>query len=333
MYVGICAHAWPSPDSWQWERHCAELPWGRPEPEEQWRLLDVPDDLVPWCAEVRPLRRPDALLRTLLFHGEGPAAADGAEPDQVVFLPGWASTPYSWRQVLPTLAGLHPTWYLETREKATSRLRRGDRLTVAEMAADLCEFIRQSVTSARYGIIAVSMGAVLALKAFADLDQPPAWIALLQPHLNPPVPAVVELFRPMGERRLGLVRAAMLPPARRVHRRRAGTPLGGLYRTLRTADPAKMRDSLLSWRRDPGLDPATLRGVTCPCLVVGAAGDRLHPDTAARRIANLLPGGAYLDGGTFAWTHSPEMVTAVLSWSGSAAPAAAERVVDDEAAA
>jgi pimeloyl-ACP methyl ester carboxylesterase len=294
-----------------WERHREELPWGRPDAEANWRLLEVPGDLAEWCADVRAVRVEDAMLRGLLFRGEG--VADRAP---VVFLPGWSSTPYSWRHALPVFAAHRPTWYLETREKSTSRLRRGDSLTLSGMAADLPAFIRELGAATRgYGVIAVSMGAVLLLRAFEQLDPPPAWVVLLAPHVEHPVPAAFELTRAIPRRLLGLVRAALLPLAYWNHRRRASTSLGGSYSILRSGDLAKLRRSLLSWRRDPGLDDATLSTVSCPCLVVGAEGDRLHSGDAARRIAESVPAGTYFDGHTFAWEHSPEMVTTVLDWA------------------
>jgi pimeloyl-ACP methyl ester carboxylesterase len=296
-----------------WERHRAELPWGRPDLEDQWRLRDMPDEMLPWCHEVRALRRADALLRTAFFRG-----ADAADGDPVLFVPGWSSTPYSWRHVIPVLAANHPVWYFETREKASSRLRHGDRLTVADMAADLREFIRDTLATRRYGIIAASMSAVLVLQTFAELDPAPAWVVLVQPHITMPVPAAVQLLRLFPRFQLEILRYLMLPAARRANLRRAGDSLGGFYKVLGSADMAKLRTSLVTWRGYPGLDLDALSAVTCPSLVVGVAGDRLHSAAAARRIARGLPAGAYLDGQTFAWTHTRTMAEAVLTWARSA---------------
>jgi pimeloyl-ACP methyl ester carboxylesterase len=269
----------------------------------------MPDEMLPWCHEVRALRRTDALLRAAHFRG-----TDGADGDPVVFVPGWSSTPYSWRHVIPALAATNPVWYFETREKASSRLRHGDRLTVADMAADLREFVRQSVPAGRYGIVAASASAVLVLQTFAELDPPPAWVVLVQPHIHLPIPAAVQLLRLWPARRLEIVRLLMLPAARRAHLRRAGDSLGGFYKVLGSADMAKLRRSLFTWRGYPGLDLDSLAAVTCPSLVVGVSGDRLHSDTAARQIARGLPAGAYLDGRTFAWTHTRTMAETILTW-------------------
>jgi len=297
-----------------WDEQCRDLPWGWRVRAGEWGRRDIPDPLLPWRDEVRAVRTPDALLRALVFGG--PARAEG---DQVLFVPGWSSTPYSWRKTLPVLASCHRTWYVETREKASSRLRRGDRLTVADMAADVAELARQTVAPAgRYGVIAASTGAVLALHAHALLDPPPAWIILLLPHVTAPVPvAAARVLQPCSPPVLEILRWVLLPGAGYVHRRRASNGLGGFYRVLRTADPGKLRQSLLTWQAYPGLDLDLLPEIRCPCLVVAASRDRLHPAAAARLIADRLPSGTFVDGRTTAWGHGHEMVATAVSWIGS----------------
>jgi pimeloyl-ACP methyl ester carboxylesterase len=299
-----------APDPAWWDQQCLDLPWGWRVRAGEWGRRDIPDPLLPWRDEARPVRTSDALLRALRFGG-----AAGTGGDQVLFVPGWSSTPYSWRHTLPALAARHRTWYVETREKASSRLRPGDQLTVADMAADVAELARQTVTAAgRYGIIAASTGAVLALHAHAQLDPPPAWIILLLPHVSAPVPPAARALSPCSPSVLEVLRWVMLPGAGYVHRRGAKNGLGGFYRVLRTADPGKLRQSLLTWQAYPGLDLDVLAGIRSPCLVVAASHDRLHPASAARLIADRLPAGAFVDGRTTAWGHGLEMVATAVSW-------------------
>ncbi|MDT3440315.1 MULTISPECIES: alpha/beta fold hydrolase [unclassified Pseudofrankia] len=301
-------------DAAWWAEQCRDLPWGWRVRESEWGRRDIPDPLLPWRDEVRAVRAPDALLRALLFGGASSAAAD-----PVLFVPGWSSTPYSWRKTLPALAARHRTWYVETREKASSRLRPGDQMTVADMAADVAELARQTVASAgRYGVIAASTGAVLALHAHPLLDPPPAWIILLLPHVAAPVPSAARVLWPCPPSVLEILRWVLLPGARYVHRRRKANGLGGFYRVLRTADPGKLRQSLLTWQAYPGLDLDALAAIRCPCLVIGASRDRLHPAAAARLVADRLPSGIFVDGRTTAWGHGLEMVATAMSWIGAA---------------
>src|SRR5262249_51341476 len=160
-----------------------------------------------WRDGVRAVRTPDALLRALLFGGASSTASD-----PVLFVPGWSSTPYSWRKTLPALAARHRTWYVETREKASSRLRHGDLMTVAGMAAALHRRARQPAAAAgRYGTIPASPGAVVALLASPLLSPPPPWIIFLLPHVTTPVPSAARVLWPCPPPVLEILRWLLLP--------------------------------------------------------------------------------------------------------------------------
>lgn len=95
--------------------------------------LESPDAGVTRWIPVR-----DAELRVIHITPRNPVAAR-----PVVFVPGWGTNPVGWQDFLPALWGKAELYYVETREKTSSRIhdRRTD-MSVAQSARDIGEVLR-----------------------------------------------------------------------------------------------------------------------------------------------------------------------------------------------
>jgi alpha-beta hydrolase superfamily lysophospholipase len=252
----------------------------------------------------------DATLRVVRFAAPGPP-----RQREILFVPGWASTPYTWRKVIPSLCAYGPVHYLETREKATSRLTGRASLQVPTLAADIAAYVAEHLQGARYAMIAASTGSNLAIEAWSHLQPKPRWLVLLLPHHRIPIPWYASLLRAVPPPLLPSLKPVFTTFVRagRLTRREASR-LEGLFETLSLADLRKLRRSAVAWRRYE-LDVRKVSAIDRPTLVIGASNDPLHEYEAAMRIRAHIPSADGFDVGSFLIAHGSRVASRILDWA------------------
>jgi len=232
----------------------------------------------------------------------------------ILFVAGWASTPFTWRYFMPHLSSWAEVHYFETREKASSNLSRSTDVSITAMASDIASYIEQNITGEPYGLIGASTGANLAISALR-LAARPAWAVLVLPHVRVPIATYLNLFRFIPAPALRCLKPVILWLFR-LNRLvgRTSQKQEGAFAALQQADLAKLRRSLFSWMtyRLESSELANLSNL--PCLIIAASQDSTHNAGDAQSISTDLPRSHYYDGRTFTWAHSTHASRYVMNW-------------------
>jgi len=227
----------------------------------------------------------------------------------VLFIPGLASVMDNFRKTLKEMTGFFPVYYLETREKSSSRIPGKAGFSVNDLANDVCESVGLLGFKPRgYILMGYSLSATAILESIHRLPVSPAAAILAEPNASFPFPGWL----------LFLARFARL-----------------IYRPLKPFLKWYLRNFRIDMKNDPEMydlncrildaaDPgklaATVRAIASyhfkpaktdqlpPTLVIGASKDTFHSFDDSRRIASSFPGSRYLDLQTNEKTHGPDIV-------------------------
>jgi pimeloyl-ACP methyl ester carboxylesterase len=223
---------------------------------------------------------------------------ESVRPLPVLFLPGWGGIIEGFDEVIEAVEDDVDLYYLETREKETSRLAPEAGFTMADYAADVAAAVGELGLDARgYVLMGSSFGASVALQALAPppagADLCPAATVLFEPMpklwMSALLVRVLAAVEPLGLIAVlkplltGVVLAGMRQP---VQRRRAAL-------VIRRADTAKWRKAALAMLRWRIFD--ITGGIKKPVAVIRATGDRFHEESVYPAIAAALPRGELFD--------------------------------------
>jgi pimeloyl-ACP methyl ester carboxylesterase len=253
----------------------------------------------------------EAELRVLHLRADEPRSS--GKP--VVFVPGWASTLSTWSVVLDELA-TRDVYYLESREKASSRILSRSRSTPQSYARDLMGAVEAlGLADHEFHLIGGSTGSNTILLAVNQGLLKPASICISGPHIKIPLPRWSRAFDYMPLSLLRLARSIFLFLLDHgVVPRIARAQAHGLRAAVLESDLGKIRDSAACWR---GYHLGTLnRDYFSSTLVVGSLQDHMHPVEAAREIAALLdaPIIEFVDASRESGTHSANFSKIVNAW-------------------
>lgn len=233
---------------------------------------------------------------------------DSEERTPFVIVGGMSTVVESFRGVLVGLTRTHPVVYVETREKPSSRVEGPARFDLDAIAADVNAAVDTfGFESDGYVLVGYSLGAMAVVQGYVGLKRKPLCIALAEP---------VPVLR-IPSWGLALVRFSVpvFPAARafakwylrnfRIDAKEDVEIVRIMERALDTADPVKLRDTILSiagrdtWDRLPSIDR--------PVLVVATSKDTLHVHSDITRMGELLPDCELIDMEDNTRTHSEEM--------------------------
>jgi len=236
--------------------------------------------------------------------------ADNRNNPDLVFVAGWISLIDGWVDVLKELTRDFRVFYIETREKISSRVQPGTRFSVHQIGDDIVNLIQiLDLKSQKYLILASSLGATAVLETCRFLKADPRALILISPNAVFRVPKIwqfiVRLFypplfiwcRPLIKWYLRTFRMNIQSDPAQYKK---------YCRTLDNADPRKSKKAVMAlwnyqvWDR--------LQAVKFPTLIIGASRDKLHEPENTQKMVNMIPETVYLDMGTNARNHSKEMV-------------------------
>jgi hypothetical protein len=232
----------------------------------------------------------DAEIRVFHFRPERPS---GVRP--VVVMPGWGATPEGFQELYAILHGQAELFYLETREKPSSRIlhRRAD-MSVRRSARDVQAALEALGLAGRrdFLLLGACWGGMIILRGLAEgiLEAPtivaadpmhtlwfPRWVLR---YVSPLLPtAVVHLLRPF------LLHGMLGDMKEPVQKER-------IFQFVRSADIWKWKKSAEAAREDELF--GALSGIKKEVFVLNGTGDKVHDQRDYPRIAGELPGGRFL---------------------------------------
>jgi len=232
----------------------------------------------------------DAEIRVFHFRPPRPQAFR-----PVVVLPGWGATPEGFQELYAVLHDKAELYYLETREKASSRLlhRRPD-MSVSRSARDVQAALEELGLAGRrdFLLLGACWGGTIILRGLAEgsLEAPtvvvadpmhtlwfPRWVLR---HISPLLPAAaVHLLRPIL---LHSMLGDMKEPAQKQR----------IFQFVRSADVWKWKKAAEAAREEELF--GALSGIKKEVFVLNGTRDKVHDQRNYPRIAGELPSGRFL---------------------------------------
>jgi len=232
---------------------------------------------------------------------------------KIVFIAGWVSLIQGWQEVLREMTRDFTVYYLETREKISSRIKGKVPFTVDAMGNDIARAIETlDLADGSYILFGSSLGATTILDCSRFIRRKPGCLILISPNAEFRVPRIWKII--VGSFYPPLY--ALIKPSVKWYLRTFRLDLESDYqqyekycRALDAGDPGKLKPAVLALAKYQVWD--ILHEIPYPTLVIGASKDKLHEPENLKKIVKMLPHAQYVDMETNKQTHSREMVDQV----------------------
>jgi len=251
---------------------------------------DIPRFWEPGVGRERYIPVEHAEIRVFHFH---PAHPQAVRP--IVVLPGWGATPEGFQELYAVLHGKAELYYLETREKASSRLlhRRAD-MSVSRSARDVQAALEALGLAGRrdFLLLGACWARTVILRGLAEGSLEAPTIVVADPmhtlwfsrwvlrYVSPLLPLpVVHLLRPIL---LHGMLGDMQEPAQKQR----------FFHFVRSADPWKWKKAAEAARELELF--GSLSGIRKEVFVLNGTRDKVHDQRDYPRIAGELPRGRFL---------------------------------------
>lgn len=234
----------------------------------------------------------------------------------ILFVPGWISMMKGWQEVLLEMTKDFTIYYLETREKITSQITGNVEFSVEAIGRDILAVIeRLGLKENEFVLLGSSLGATSILDCVKDLTIDPKCLVLIGPNAefrvprsNVPLiklfyPPLYNFFKPYVKWYLRNFRLNLKHDYEQYEKYSA---------VLDIADPWKLKKAALAvmnysvWNY--------LNKISLPCLIIGAAKDKLHEPENLKRIVSLLKNSNFVEMKTNKETHSKNVVQVIRNY-------------------
>ncbi len=234
----------------------------------------------------------------------------------ILFVAGWISLIPAWRNVLREMTKDHTIYYVETREKITSKIQGKLKYNIETIGQDIVHLTSQlNLKSRKYILFGSSLGATAILDCCRSLTISPLCLVLVAPNAHFRIPkmgmAVIRIFPP----RLYFLLKPFIKWYLKIFRldiESDYTQYEKYCRYLDSADPWKLKKAAISFSKYSVWD--ILGTIEYPTLVIGASKDVLHEPANLRRMVQTMKNASYLDLETNKNTHSEEVVKAMRKY-------------------
>ena len=252
---------------------------------------------------------PHVSLRVISFTPAQPSTYPS-----IVFVAGWISLMRGWKNVLREMTKDFTVYYVETREKISSRLEGDAKFGVEDIGGDIVALVEQ-LGLTEYVLFGSSLGATAIIDCYRSLKKKPVGLVLVAPNAVFRVPRswkiIVTLFytplysliRPSVKWYLRMFRLNVEADAAQYEK---------YCEALDAADPKKLKKAVMSVWSYKVWDK--LVSIDCPVLLVNASHDTLHEPENLRRIATGIPNAVQVDLGTNSQTHDKPVVEALRAF-------------------
>lgn len=235
---------------------------------------------------------------------------------EIVFVAGWVSLIDGWQKVLREMTKNYTVYYVETREKNTSKVEGKVGFTIDELGNDLHNVIKHfELKDRQYILFGSSLGATTILNSCMDFVLKPMALALVGPNAYFRIPRFGKVlirsfypplylwFKPYVKWYLKNFRLDVKSDYEQ-YKKYCGA--------LDAADPWKLKNAAISffnysvWNKLPMID--------IPALIIGASKDELHEPVNLQKIVSEMKTAVYLDMETNKNTHSEEVVEKITDF-------------------
>jgi len=269
------------------------------------------DSLSRYCArgstckeEMVPVS-PNVSLRVITF-----SPSQQEQNPAIVFVPGLVSLMEGWREVLLEMTKDFTVYYIETREKITSKVKGKVDYSLEAIGQEIAALVSHFNLESRGCILfGSSLGATAILESTRFLDTGPLCLVLIGPNAVFRIPKfyrfIVRIFNP----RLYLVFKPVVKWYLKTFRLDTEADYAQYEKycqSLDAADPWKLKKAAIAFSRYEVWD--LLAEIDFPTLIVGASRDTLHEPENLKKMVAMMKNAVYLDLETNKLTHSSGMV-------------------------
>ena len=250
-------------------------------------------------------------LRMISFQ---PAQKSSNPP--LIFVSGWISLMAGWKEVLHEMTRDFQIFYLETREKNSSRVQGKVAYSVEALGQDVVQVVNAlNLKEKNYLLLGSSLGATVILDCYRRLKQKPLALILVAPNAVFRVPWWGKMLIRLFYTQFYFVLKPFIKWYLRKFRLNVNSDpeqYRKYARALDAADPYKLKKAALAfasyqvWEHLPAID--------CPVLLVGGSADKLHEPQNLQKIRHLLPEVTYIDLQTNKRAHTALLVKEIRTF-------------------
>lgn len=226
----------------------------------------------------------------------------------VVLLPGLASVIENFRETLIALTENHTVYFLETREKGTSRIIGKVGFSVPDLASDIPAVIEKlKLENGSYIIAGYSLGASVIAAAFGGIKQKPKVVVLIEPSATFKWPWWLPILARFAVPIYGIIKPFLkwYMKTFRINTKEDFEMYEINARILDRADPKKLAATVIAVRKFDAWD--YLPSINVPCLVIGVSHDKFHSHDEASEVATRIKNSCYIDVQNNKRSHSAEV--------------------------
>ncbi len=234
----------------------------------------------------------------------------------VLIISGLATLVESFQDVIYEISRQSAVYFIETRDRFTSRITGKAKYDIPAMGGDIVKIIETlGFKEKSYVLMGYSFGASIMSDCYANLKEKPKCLIFMEPtpEFHYPWWSLI-IIRLLGKPLYRILRPVAKWYMRSFYINTAEDNEMAVIsgRSLDNADPEKLKNTILaiaSYKVWPKLE-----GVTCPSLVVGTSKDSLHVPEDILRMVKELRNCTYIDMETNLRTHSPDMGRLVYNY-------------------
>jgi pimeloyl-ACP methyl ester carboxylesterase len=238
------------------------------------------------------------------------------EKPPVVFVAGWITLISAWKIVLQEMTKDFPVYYIETREKISSRVIGKAAYGVEEIGKDIVKLVDHfNLKEKKFILFGSSLGASAILDCCRFLDRAPFCLVLIGPNAVIRVPRFGKIIIFFLPPRLFLLVKPLVKWYLKTFRLDIKSDYEQYQKycvNIDSADPWKLKKAirkLWSWQAWN-----LLPGIKHPTVIFGASKDSLHEPENLKQMVSMLPTASYIDLETNKGTHSAAMVAAMRNY-------------------
>jgi pimeloyl-ACP methyl ester carboxylesterase len=226
----------------------------------------------------------------------------------VVMVVGLATYIEGFQSIVAELTRDFEVYYIETREKSSSKLSGTVRFDMETIAGDIIFIIKVFRLNLRqYILFGYSYGATVLSEAYCHLESKPSCLLLLSP--------TPSFYYPRWS--LPLIRIAVpfykvIKPTAKwylrnfvINRKEDNEMYLFTSHTLDRADPWKLKNAILAVAGHEFFEK--LESIDSPTLIIDTSRDGFHRNEDIRKMVKSIKGSTYIDLETNKRTHSPEI--------------------------
>ncbi|MFC1568977.1 alpha/beta fold hydrolase [bacterium] len=229
----------------------------------------------------------------------------------VVFIAGWVSRIESWQNVLREMTKDFVVYYVETREKNSSKVPKNANFNVNIIGDDIIQLIDiLGLQEKQYLLFGSSLGATVIIECYSRLKLKPCCLTLVAPNAEFRMPIIWKLIITFFYPPFYFILKPWVKWYLRCFRlniKKDSAQYEKYCRALDGADPFKLKPAALAFSRYQIWNVLSL--IDTPVLLIGGSHDKLHEPENLRRITEILPVVQYVDLEINSRTHTAEVVT------------------------